>query len=728
MTEPFEYSEDAVTAKLSIDIPSTAIDDVSRLTREFQLLRTELEAASRTQADFLEYLKEVPEISERATQAQRSYTSQLERGSLVQQEINSSTRGASRQAPGHFVDHFANSVEGLGGRVQSTTPESVRQTLEQLDSRQIENMSAQRGYKDPLEGTSSHGSRKGSKSSRDSEHSEHGTGEGRRSSKDPSPETSYDWQDESLSREERLGKLGESVLEEMGSSGGNGAGAGARLGVRGLGSIFGGGGSGGGGGLGGLGGAAKGAGVAGGIVAGLVGVNNALQSAGEKYQGYKNIGLLQGGGAAEGIGAEIQAYTMAISPFINTEQSRQIVQQAMSEGYHGKQFDTVTQMVAENFGNFGKDITQTFNELRKQVIEGGQTFEGYKAQQTVMKNMAKESEFKSLPQIQQEVASLQGAAIDSGASSETSETFAELAVGMYSDDQRMQGVATKIHESLAANNFDNPFVQEVMFYARKQGVSIPQNTRPWEFLDMVGAEAFTKYAWGCLRDIAKRYRSVGGFYDHLRAIGVNINQNDAKDLYTNLMEGGRPEDGLKESREKIANTRITSEKDQEYIRDQQKRLTGVSPSEIDPDGAKGKRSKEDQENHDRYNSFNIDSLIDTFGRSGVEVIDSRGNVQDLDPQDEGMGEDLRSGKTRWRRKGDSGPGFTLEESRGINKDNYKEKSETKVSGKLKIEIDRQGNVTVPAEIELTPHQDQVNSGYGDATANNPPPKGRKWSR
>lgn len=71
-----------------------------------------------------------------------------------------------------------------------------------------------------------------------------------------------------------------------------------------------------------------------------------VQSGGEMYQNVENLGQTHNQGFSGGLGFEMGIRSMALNPFITTEQARQITMGALNLGYTGKEFDTVTQFMA----------------------------------------------------------------------------------------------------------------------------------------------------------------------------------------------------------------------------------------------------------------------------------------------------------------------------------------------------------------------------------------------
>lgn len=725
---PFEYTDDTVTARFNVDIPANAHEDVNRLAGSFGLLRAQLEAVERVQGSVIGYLREMPQVQERATQAQREYVSQLERGSILQQEIRGTTGGARNQAPHGYVDPWAGITAGRGGGVRGTaaSPEEVRRTLAGLDPRMIANMEAQRGrsatiseIEDLLNRREGRGSGPSSRRRRQGS-DEDDTGEGG---------STPNWQDESLPREERLSGLRSDVLNELQTPGHFGRGA--LLAGRGLASIFGG---------GRAASLLRGVGVAGLVAGGALAVNNRVQDLGQRYQELKNEGLVQGGGAMEGISQNVQAYTMALSPFITVEQSRKIIQTALSQGYHGKQFDTITEMVAYNTKEMAMDIGQSFATIKKQMIEGGQTAEGYKAQQEMTKQLAASSTIKSLPELQQEIASYQGSLIDMGTPAGLAGQLAAEDATVFPENADMKDIVANIGKAMGGEYGNNTLMVGIMSYARSKGVQFPPGTAPYDIPTILG-DKFQEYKWGYLKMMAQRYRTnPRGFYGWTQTAGLGLSPNQAKKLQAHLLGDGdiamQGKKGVERATNKVEDKGFNGGWTKTLFGD----LGGghaletiggilspiINAKSVDDFKNIPKKISENVENAQakdgRYSNPVINNLMSTFGASQIEVLDENGNPQRLDTDNREQMERLGSGEYKWRKKGDQGSGLSLSESMNITDDSYKQ-TMSEVRGNLQVELSPEAKrfLQVPNQVQLTPNQHQANEGWGSATDNNPPP-------
>lgn len=125
----------------------------------------------------------------------------------------------------------------------------------------------------------------------------------------------------------------------------------------------------------------------------------------------------------------------------------------------------------------------------------------------------------------------------------------------------------------------------------------------------------------------------------------------------------------------------------------------------------------------------LNSIVDQYGANGVEAVDSSGNGTPLTGS-RAQVEAFAKGDLRWRRKGEKSNGITLAQTPPELDQDFRtggtagHTSQTNVNfspASVKINFDNGGMTATPNPVQLTPNQQAVNSGVGDATMNNPPP-------
>lgn len=165
----FDYTDDSVIARVSFDIPASAVTDISQITQVMGAMRTQLEAVARAQEDWLGYLQSVPQIAERANQAFRDQITLMERMTYLQSEIKQSGGGGnygygaaagaagageqaggggaaqySTAAPSGYTPHWQTSEPGMGTGTNINAAMAAMAKIGQ-DDRAIGEMAAGRG-------------------------------------------------------------------------------------------------------------------------------------------------------------------------------------------------------------------------------------------------------------------------------------------------------------------------------------------------------------------------------------------------------------------------------------------------------------------------------------------------------------------------------------------------------------------------------------------------------
>jgi len=477
--DSFSYTDDTVAARLSVDVPADSIQSLDAMVRRADDLRTSMEAIARANSDVIDYLREMPNLLEGVSQAQSRWQDALLIGSAAGRAaggLGSGPRSAAEVVTGQ-------AQAPRGGIVSAADAQNVQdqvEDLQQRDPRQAANMRAQRGT--------------GEQSARDDSSPQGAPARRRRgsstaSAEDETPQSPFpgsptqerntapnDWvatgqqyasQGQGLVnqvlQETRQGAGGSSNLHaatrlaRTGATAANAAieraalaqhvaeggteasfrgaaAAGGRMGAA----------------AGAVGTIAKGAGVAGIALAGF----QASQSIGEQYQQYKNAGMIRGGGASEGFGYEMQARAMAMSPFLNTEQSRQIINSALTEGYTGKEFDTVTGFMAENLKNMNMSVAQSVKLLNTNVIEGGQSISSLNTQLETMKGLAGNG-YATLQSRQDTFQKVSEQGVKGGLSGTQAGLMGTIEGEMFSGDKMLAGQGADLF-----NTFDTNFMAQ----------------------------------------------------------------------------------------------------------------------------------------------------------------------------------------------------------------------------------------------------------------------------
>lgn len=420
MTSPYQEGDDAVLSNFDIDV-SFRQDSVRSLEEVAQLLsqaRVQAEALSRSSGDVVQHLREaaVTDPIKLTDQADvgMSYGGQPSGGS--QQSGGGQPSGGSQQSgggsgpplpppsgPSGTTATPSDPPPPPGEQVPDPRPklttESIEEKLKDLneeDPERVENMKAAReqlGQRNKKEDTLSQGVEGFSRLA------------------------------QNILSETRPGaSLSQTAASVAGGLGDLGSsGLGGVLGARGLGAL-------------GL--------LGGGLTAGVA-LNAAIQSGGQQIQQYANMGAVQGGGASEGFGYEMQIRQMAMNPFLTSEQSRQIVMSALNQGFSGQEFDTVTDFMATNLKDMNMQVSESTTILRKSVLEGGQSIQQLSLDLGLLKNST-QGGVLSLEQRTQLYQQASGSLIDLGVSGDSASAQALTSLEVFEDDHVLSGMFTGI--------------------------------------------------------------------------------------------------------------------------------------------------------------------------------------------------------------------------------------------------------------------------------------------
>lgn len=504
----FEYTEDSVSARLAVDIPADTLASLAQVAAQTNELKVNMQSVAVSTNDFAEYLRLLPRLlQETAAAGEQFFNMNAQRGGAM----SSSGRDMSRNDQADTTTLWNQDAPGTG---------AGRDDLEALrrdNPRQYGNMMAQRdaarggsadpndrsrvvheGGGDPL--PPPRPTRPEPAPSRPPRQSRNNpTGPDNRNDNTPNPaDDGPDW----IQRAQQYQQRGDGALRtilnetqqgsrENGFSSTASAINHARTGIGNFQSqmearqaalharateemLNGGDGAstlrqaqlaGQAGRLGGM--ALKGAGVAGVAVGGAM----AVQEVGEWYQKHAAVGMERGGGAAEGLAFEAQVRTMAMNPFISTEQSRKIMQSALNQGYTGKEMDTVTEFMAENLKKMNVDVATSTKILQENVIKGGQSIESAQADAKTAQMLSQNEDAKKTgSQFVESWSSATSTAVAAGTQGEAASQGALQTTSFYSENQNLKNIGSQIMDA-GANSFvfQDQMAREIGYKGDRRG-------------------------------------------------------------------------------------------------------------------------------------------------------------------------------------------------------------------------------------------------------------------
>jgi len=229
-----------------------------------------------------------------------------------------------------------------------------------------------------------------------------------------------------------------------------------------------------------------------GALGGILGLVGGVEKGGAMYQNYKDIGLIQGGGAAQGLGDEARMRWGAMDPRVSTEQSRQIMMAGLSEGYHGGDYDTATKAFKDNLVDFNLAVSDSVKLLRTSIL-GGSTLQEAATQthqiMATVKNLSKNG-VMSNPDMQQAVEQLTAGFEGQGQTSDSAMHEAAVGTQMWNTPQTRAiagdfgGLSQSMQSSAAGNAsieaFSGDMVPGLMpdmlaFYNSRHGKSMDED-------------------------------------------------------------------------------------------------------------------------------------------------------------------------------------------------------------------------------------------------------------
>jgi hypothetical protein len=487
------------------------------------------------------------------------------------------------------------------------------------------------------------------------------------------------------------------------------------------------------------------------------------QGIGGAVQGYREMGQTRGGGASEGVGYEMAIRSMAMNPFISTEQARQIISQGLSSGYSGKEFDTVTQFMANNLKDMNMSVADSMAVFKKNVTGGGMSSEGLGATMAGLKSMAAiPGTTMTQDDITSGYASASGAMINAGVSGPSASAAAASGTQIYAQYDNLKGLGSQIQESASNNMVTQGYIRQFGGYASElAGVD------PSSVMSTLGGDKGTNATYNTLVHFAKMFYSqangrkgwaVFQFQMMLKRMFPDINwgnKTQVEQFMTQLIQNGNPYPAAQEA-SRQATTEASQIKDRSGINrafsgimgavgtvgslavDTGKGLWNMAANGQDADQAfdYGGTVKAGQTAEYNMSSGRIpimDAIVADQGGYGNLQVGSGDKWSSFNPNDRKQLEALRDGKMKWRPNNSNSSGQTLADTANGQGNNAggapnmfsNEKGgpvNIGVGGVLKIEVtgDSRG-IRVPDQVRLTANQQAAQQGYGGATMNAPPP-------
>lgn len=791
-----EHGDDYVAARLSIEIPSEGLSGVREITEGVDRFRTAMEAATRAEADMTRYVTEMGEATRKASEYHSNLVDQMTKIISLQPHLQGGGSYFPGVPGGAYQQPFEGQTHGVGPITPGSRPPSPSDVVYQLQGAAsggaagqhgLINMAASRGVAGPMVNLSPDSVGQLANSIAEREHAgrvqDHETGSGKNprggsgTGEGGGGRKPVDPFDQAEKRIQQGSNVAGSVLNEIGAPQGVGF---ARLGAAGLDAMRkrfaskGAGDKGEGGensesedadgGSGGLSGIAKGLGIFGSLLTAGAAIYDTVQSGGQMVQGWRNMAEARGGAGGEGAQLALKAREDASSPYVTTDQARQVNQALVTEGYSdssgnamGQNGQAAHDFMMRNLTDNNMTVAQSVQMLRLAAdgtkISITELSNNLNALKEVSKNGGPLSQ--SLDDMRQEMVSRASSLSAQGVSPEAALQQGFNSAIAFNGDPELQGTMSSMV----------PTATGTMMQRLHGGPgggplpNIPPGLTPDEmqrYIDNNYPDQSPMYQ--DLAQKAKYFKKVGRDQNGKDDTPTNPNGRDrALGLFKHYIQQAYPSSDVAKDEQKIIAL---------YMKFA---WEGVTPQQVVDDN---KRTKDDatlpqRQVGDRgsgyggaptsggtggrgpatYGSGAIDNMLQAYGgnEKNIEVLDTDGGVTSLDVTNKKQMEDLADGKLKWRHKGDKGRGITIEDTPGgINKDfstddpsnpngmggdgtNPDNKNGTSgkagVSGTVTIDLSDQAKQLFKLgqnPVPLTPNGMAANSGQGQAQKNNPP--------
>ena len=247
-----------------------------------------------------------------------------------------------------------------------------------------------------------------------------------------------------------------------------------------------------------------------------------------------SLGMESGGGLREGMGYQMAVQQMALNPMLTTQQSKQIVMTALSEGYTGKEFDTMTQFMADNMTEMNLSVNDSVKLLKSNVEQGGQSVKSLGTQLEAL-NATVGTGVSGRAEIQEAFVNVSQTGVDLGMGGSDAGRMGMVAANLFQDQRDGRNNILAGRGGDLMNALANSQSMQVRLGARHD---IPY----WEVPDRLGSEGtYEKELLDMLAEEAKRpafESNPEAFRIYLQqAYGLQMNRHQATQLREQLVEG-----------------------------------------------------------------------------------------------------------------------------------------------------------------------------------------------
>ena len=438
--------------------------------------------------------------------------------------------------------------------------------------------------------------------------------------------------------------------------------------------------------------------------------------------------------------------SMAMNPFITTDQARQIVSAGLSSGYTGKEFDTLTQFIAANLKDMNMSVADSMKMFKKNVTEGGVSAEGVSGALETLKVGSRQG-YSSLETMTAGYANTSSAFINAGMSGPQASRAAAASTFVLNDSAELAG----LYSSIASSAAGDKKIGGLLMNPSISGQNMPMGTTPesaWERISGDPNQAiynilryFAQLAWqgsGGDEGIA-----VSSFHSMLKQNFPQVDWQSRTKVRALLKEVLSNPNAIKNanSQEKQAGKEAAAAKPLgtmqrlganisgnlqtgvAAVTDLFKNVFTRSPEEGWNWDETIRSSEQWQMGVNEVRSPMLSTLVNQTqgGSKNLQVGDGK-SWQQLDLANVEQIKALSDGKMKIRERGDTSGGKYLTEIPNSGKNGINGVIQTTpVYGKLEVTVHQNGKVDAPQTVQLSPAQQGAMEGVGGFYPNTAPP-------
>lgn len=360
-----------------------------------------------------------------------------------------------------------------------------------------------------------------------------------------------------------------------------------------------------------------------------------VQSGGEMYQNVENLGQTHNQGFSGGLGYDMGIRSMAMNPFITTEQARQITMGALNLGYTGKEFDTVTQFMAQNLTDMNMSVADSVKLLNTNVIQGGASIQSLGTQLQSLQQLSGGSTSTNT-QLQQAFEAASKNLVSQGVGGNQAGAIALNLAGW--NQQQVNGGPNPLAQSTQTtfnNMASNPAFLQLLGQQYAPGVEYP-GVLSYLSNQKGGTSKVPQDFQNVLVQIVKRFpagnspqskqNAISNFMLYVnQAFGAGWSENDAQ-LWYNELTG--PQSGLPNNQ----------------VSQQNQQLDATTPNTNQATSSGGKAAGETGNDpvlgtnpaSGAFSNTTLTNLVNKYGYNSVVVYDPSGKAQTLDFSNKAM--------------------------------------------------------------------------------------------